>query len=153
MVRAGDTASVDCVAESGDAPIRLAWLVTHFMHYLISNFWRELRIPTQILRTKEGEARLPGNVDVAGGLLRFAAIDQSDGGRYTCEARNAAGTARATAEVIVQGKLCIMQFAILSVQCTYHTLFCLCLYSDVSLSSISAKHVQGPLFYFLVLVW
>ena len=54
-------------------------------------------------RSKEGEARLPVSVDAAGGLLRFAAIDQSDGGRYVCEARNAAGTARATAEVIVQG--------------------------------------------------
>ena len=54
-------------------------------------------------RSKEGEARLPVSVDAAGGLLRFAVIDQSDGGRYVCEARNAAGTARATAEVIVQG--------------------------------------------------
>ena len=46
---------------------------------------------------------MPISVDAAGGLLRFAAIDEGDGGRYVCEARNAAGTARATAEVIVQG--------------------------------------------------
>ena len=46
---------------------------------------------------------MPVSVDAAGGLLRFAAIDQADGGRYVCEASNAAGTARATAEVIVQG--------------------------------------------------
>ena len=54
-------------------------------------------------RSKEGQARLPISVDAAGGLLRFASISQGNGGRYVCEAGNAAGTARATAEVIVQG--------------------------------------------------
>ena len=28
VVRAGDSASVDCIAESGDAPINLGWSVT-----------------------------------------------------------------------------------------------------------------------------
>ena len=87
------------------------------MHDLISNLEAVFAFITQILRTKEGEGRLPGSVDVAGGLLRFAAIDQSDGGRYTCEARNAAGTARATAEVIVQGKLRALQFSLYIILC------------------------------------
>ena len=29
VVRAGDSASVDCIAESGDAPINLGWSVTN----------------------------------------------------------------------------------------------------------------------------
>ena len=81
-VRAGDSADVNCVAESGDPPIDTSW-------------------------EKEGSegGAMPASVTVSGGLMRFTAIAVSDAGRYVCTARNAAGTARATAEVIVHGEL------------------------------------------------
>ena len=70
---------------------------------------------------------MPISVDAAGGLLRFASISQGDGGRYVCEAGNEAGTARATAEVIVQGtenSVLLLRVRVPKIQLSFLILYC-----------------------------
>lgn len=46
---------------------------------------------------------LPHSVSHSGGILQFHGITYSDAGKYVCKATNAAGTAEAVAEVLVNG--------------------------------------------------
>lgn len=47
---------------------------------------------------------MPSSVYTRDGYIRFNNIQLQDAGRYLCRARNNAGEAEATADVIVEGK-------------------------------------------------
>lgn len=72
----GENPSIMCTA-TGDEPLRIEW---------------------------EAIGRqLPFSVSHRGGVLQFHGIAYSDAGKYVCKATNAAGTAEAVAEVLVNG--------------------------------------------------
>lgn len=48
---------------------------------------------------------MPSSVYTRDGYIRFNNIQLQDAGRYLCRARNNAGEAEATADVIVEGKI------------------------------------------------
>jgi len=74
----GENPSIICTA-TGDEPLHIEW---------------------------EAIGRpLPYSVSHSGGILQFHGITYSDAGKYVCKATNAAGTAEAVAEVLVNGWL------------------------------------------------
>lgn len=95
-MNAGTSAQIQCFVSEGDAPVQLSWT------------FHGNDVAT---RSQSGVSTM--KVGQKSSVLMIEAVTSEHTGNYTCTARNAAGVANYTAELIVNGSLTAGSFKLL----------------------------------------